>query len=421
MDSSFSDTKDRFLPAVAVLCAVAVPLLTFGRITIAVALTLMLAGILAGGHARGGLRRLSEALRSPLGLMVVLTAATWLPGAAMSHFPLRSLEAVLRTPLMLGLALFIWAVLAPATELHDTARKAFIAACCLAAAYCLAALSFWPDLYWSLKFTTLRAEPVSNELKGVAALSLFTIPLLIFFACRVAGPWRIASLACCVALGWVVWRTYNRAAIAGFLFEIAFVGGFMLLHARSRRVGVLALFAIGATGLAVGWWLYTTRLSYQRIAPHEDWLFPVWLIDYERQMIWGHVYKIAVKFPWFGIGANTINFAPGSDAPIPGTHGLHIVPAHPHDWVVEILSETGWVGLLALLATIAASFILLARGYRRSGDAKYLAAVAVASGYWGSGLFNFSYWSAWWQLAFYISVFFCALAPTGNGNPAGRD
>jgi len=48
----------------------------------------------------------------------------------------------------------------------------------------------------------------------------------------------------------------------------------------------------------------------------------------------------------------------------------------------------------------------------RTGNLGPIMTIAVLSGYWGAGLFNFSYWSAWWQLSFLISLVFCFASNT---------
>ena len=77
--------------------------------------------------------------------------------------------------------------------------------------------------------------------------------------------------------------------------------------------------------------------------------------------------------------------------------------------MVEIVAETGFLGLLILAATIFVVFYQLLAKYRHSDDLKYVAAIALMGGYWGSGLFNFSYWSAWWQLSFYLAMVLCLM------------
>ena len=96
--------------------------------------------------------------------------------------------------------------------------------------------------------------------------------------------------------------------------------------------------------------------------------------------------------------------------PLPGDEVLRMIPAHPHNWVVEVMAETGALGLLALLFTLVFFYVYLLLKYRKTGEAGYLMAILVFAGYWTSGLFNFSYWSAWWQLSFVLTTAFALSA-----------
>ena len=64
--------------------------------------------------------------------------------------------------------------------------------------------------------------------------------------------------------------------------------------------------------------------------------------------------------------------------------------------------------VMAALVGIAVPFLVFGR-----------AATAVSIGYWVSGLFNFSFWSAWWQVSFMVLLALC-LSHTrrpGAGSP----
>ena len=113
-----------------------------------------------------------------------------------------------------------------------------------------------------------------------------------------------------------------------------------------------------------------------------------------------------------------INYVPGAFDQIPG-YGYIYIPAHPHNWVLEVLAETGVVGLAPLVAVVAMMLARLIRDYLRSQDPAILAATAVSIGYWVSGLFNFSFWSAWWQVSFMILLALCLShrERPGGGSP----
>src|SRR3546814_6342496 len=49
---------------------------------------------------------------------------------------------------------------------------------------------------------------------------------------------------------------------------------------------------------------------------------------------------------------NVVNNLPGAHELIPGINAEYI-PAHPHNWILEILVETGWIGLALVVAILA--------------------------------------------------------------------
>ena len=169
----------------------------------------------------------------------------------------------------------------------------------------------------------------------------------------------------------------------------------------------LSIVVVGAVA-----WLQIIRAKLFEAAPNQDWLIPIWLLDFQRQVIWKHAIEFAMASPWIGIGVNTINFVPGADMVINGTNNLHVIPAHPHNWAIEIFAETGAIGLSVLLITLITLTYQTLLVARRTGNLGHIMAIAVMAGYWVSGLFNFSYWSAWWQLSFLISLTFCFASNT---------
>ncbi|MCH8237424.1 MAG: O-antigen ligase family protein, partial [Proteobacteria bacterium] len=135
-------------------------------------------------------------------------------------------------------------------------------------------------------------------------------------------------------------------------------------------------------------------------------ILPSWVIDWQRQTIWARTIEMAMKSPWFGNGINVINLLPGADMRMPA-NDLNVIPAHPHNWLVEVFAETGAIGALALLTLVLTLCLKLARDFLRSDDAALLAALLVNVGYWGSGLVGFSFWSAWWQVSYLLMTAFC--------------
>lgn len=77
--------------------------------------------------------------------------------------------------------------------------------------------------------------------------------------------------------------------------------------------------------------------------------------------------------------------------------------------------ETGVVGLslMAIALTFAAYGVL---SNLRAGMPGALAALGVFAAFWSASLFNFSIWSAWWQVSFLVLY---ALALAGKQQRSG--
>jgi O-antigen ligase len=406
----------------AALAGAAIPGLFFGRTAVAIVLLLALVALLVSARrgAAALIQRFWLHAATLTGVAMVMTLLAWMPGALMSSFPFRSFEAAARTLLFAGIALLIFSAICANVRMIELSAKAFVATTVAVTVLACIAITLLPELYWVLHLHGPLKTPLRNPLKGFTALVPLLLPVLFVCARRLQGNWAWAGGAAAVGLIYLIWETYNRAAVAGMIGGAFLVVLAMLLRGEHKRVigGMLAA-AVVSSGLVI-YYLKSTRYIFEGVVPGSDWLFPVWLVDYERQTIWQHVWNIAMKAPWFGIGPNTINFTPGADQVIPGTLNLHLVPSHPHNWFFEIAAEVGFVGLAALLVTIGVSMAVYACKYKKTGNSGYLAAIAICGGYWGSGLFNFSYWSAWWQMSFFLALALAALCAKAPDAGAGR-
>ena len=78
---------------------------------------------------------------------------------------------------------------------------------------------------------------------------------------------------------------------------------------------------------------------------------PTELIDPHRQFMWGFSIKIKIK-PLFGYGQDTSNFIKGSQKEIgsPYTGDMNFISSHPHNFIIELLLETGFLGLVSFFS-----------------------------------------------------------------------
>ena len=393
------------LRILAIMLGSALPIQVAGRGTIAGVLLIAFLCFLSLPHKSLYLKRVFEAAHGLVGVMLLLTFFLWLPNAFFSVDPIRSLESTVRTFAFVGLAALFWAVLVENEWARDLLMRSLLVASAFAVVIALIAETALPELFWFLHLRGWKSMPLGTSMKPFSALAVLIIPAFIWAGARLKGAWAVLAAANTIGFLAMVWLTYNRAAIAGLLGIIVIAAGLTALSHRRRLIRTtLPLTALAAvTGVLI--WLNTTRSSP---GYGDDLLFPVWLIDFQRQMIWNFAQGLFQQNFWFGMGANTINFAPGADALIPHTvTNLAIIPSHPHNWVLEVAVETGIFGILSLIGVIALTIVHNFQRFIKGRESTFFVAACIAAGYWVSGLFNFSFWSSWWQMSFVLMISFC--------------
>lgn len=400
------------------LIGIAVPAVAFGRSTMAVIAVIGLIAMLLSDLRPVAWARVRTEFATRSGMLAALTIAVWEISALGSNFQIRSSEAVLRTGLFGIAGIMVFAALRADPKGCRTAVRAFVIASAITAAFCIIVMTVLPNLYWLVHLKGWHGTKLQTELKGYTSLYVMIAPVLVWALFHETPRYRLLAIATLVGGTYLVWATNNRAAIAGFL-AMGLAIPFCWMTRRSTRKYLFATFAAAVLLLvAVLFWLRTSREWTDTSVPKGSWLFPVWLIDFQRQTTWEYTLEFAARAPWFGIGANTINFAPGADSPMPGDRNLHIIPAHPHNWSVELLAETGAVGLIAMLAAVGAAMLRMLKGFRHTGRSAFVVAVAIVTGYFASGLFNFSYWAAWWQVSFFVTTALALALPADGEDPA---
>ena len=405
-NATAAQTKEMIiLKVLMVLLSCAVPIQIMGRSALACTLILAFFCFFFLPQNIIYLKRALNAAWCPTGLMVLITALFWIPNIFYSIDPVRSLEAGSRTFVFICFATLFWAILVENKFLHGFFCRSIFLASGIAIIFALIAEIAVPGLYWFAHFKGWQYVPLGTSLKSFSALAVFMIPALLYVGLRLRGGWGVLALACSIGFIVLVGLTYNRAVIAGFVAIIVIFSGLVSWSSCSRIIRVVL--PIGAIAIFIGVmvWLNMTR---QRPDFVGDWYLPLWLVDYQRQIIWRFALELAEKNLLFGMGMNTINFAPGADVIIPKTlHNLKMIPSHPHNWILEIAAETGVFGLLSLLFAITISLIHMILKFFKDADICYLVSICISTGYWVSGLFNFSFWSAWWQVSFMIITALC--------------
>lgn len=403
------DAVPRSLPyrCLVVLTAAAIPSVVFGPAAVGVVLVVALLMYVPMAERRDSVAHLRTAVTTPASLLVLFVFLAWLPNVFLSPEPLRSLEAVARTLLYVGAAAVLWSALCNGAGFWAVQLLAAFAA--VAAVISLVSVLISPELLSLLRDGVWTEVDAALWLKPVASAMVLLIPCMPLATRKRERAWTSLATLTVVGLVCLMVLTVTRSAIAGTItMGVAWACLTML---RQRRVGwalLVGMLAFAIVAAAIGW-LYVTRSGMSDMGV--DLFAPEWLIDPHRQAIWQYAWQLGEGHRWFGTGANAIDRLPESvkHMHLPGT-SAEWLPSHPHNWVIEIAVETGFLGLVALLALIVAILVRLVRDYLVHGDAAVLATILVWTGFWSSGMFNFSFWSSWWQASFLVITAICLAA-----------
>lgn len=405
-----------------------VPLLVSGQSTEAVLLVLGLVLALAT-PARGALLLgLAETLKSPLGLACAVMLLAWLPSVGLSLSPMQSLPIWGRSIGLMLAAALIATFLARSPLAREIASKTLVIGALACAALLLIGLVGGSPFFALFRGLPFRPFDVGLFLKYYASVAACLAPVVLFAGSRLGGVWWRASwLYPLLALA-VVLVLGSGAALLG-LVAATVVGSLVWLagvpRLRWSSLGGLALLV--ALGLAFIGYLFAQAPSPPPAeaivegrydGPLETPL-PLWLVDAHRQQIWGFSLDKALERPWFGFGLDRSNYVPGADLMLVKFNQA-IVPAHPHNWLIEVLLDSGFVGLAAIigvLGVLAWRWRRIARQDRALGAAGF----GLIAAFFASSLLNFSFWTTWWQTVFLVlSAILTAHAPQAPlARPAG--
>ncbi|MDC3091059.1 O-antigen ligase family protein [Rickettsiales bacterium] len=141
-----------------------------------------------------------------------------------------------------------------------------------------------------------------------------------------------------------------------------------------------------------------------------NFIIPTSIVDAHRQIIWGFSLSKYKNKPLLGIGPDSSNFMKGSQENIghPSTGDMNYIPSHPHNFFIELLLETGLLGILTFSSLIIYVNYYIAKRYSRLSSG-YL--IFFNGYFWGSSLVNFSFWASWWQGSYFLilAIIFSAM------------
>jgi len=372
-----------------------------GRAVFAAALAVgVLATLLSPGWS-GTLQTFRRAARTPQLTMAAAVMVAWVPSTVFSYLPWASVQVLARMALFLLLGIWVYAYFSARPQALDLLLKTLFVGLAFGVAIANLGTLAFPDVMVLIKgrqaSSTVQAILM---VKSFASAAVILVPFVVWAGWRLGDAWKGGSLALAAALFALTVLAGSRAGMAGLLGALMIVLIACATHGRSRRLaaGLVLVIVVAVAATLV----HLSGRLYGGAVPEEILLLPPWLIDPHRQVIWQYTLDLAAQRPWTGWGINTINLVPQLPGTAPIEYGVPVLPSHPHNWIIEVFSETGIIGGVPMLVAVALQFFAMLRRYRTGGEAKVLAALAASAAFWISGLFNFSFWSAWWQVSFVL-------------------
>lgn len=332
-------------------------------------------------------QRIRAMLVSPMGLSIGGMFGCWAVGVLFSYDSLGSLRIGGRTALFLLASLLLWSALKAHAGAHQLMLKTLVVSSLLIAI----------GVIFSFNGVVMTVYHPDMAFKPYAASVMCLIPAVVWAGRKLNGRWRWLGYGFVPLALVIIVQTFNRAALAGFITVILTVALVLILNKHRFAKAWLAVILLGALGGLA--FIFTREMH----TPVVDGLYlPRWLVDPHRQYIWQFAFESFLNSPWTGTGIDQSNYIPGAGLPAPGFDGTTAtLPSHPHNGVLEILTETGVLGFLPFVFVIGGTFWRLLKRSWTSPDEANMALLVLMAGFWSSALFNFSIWSTWWQLTLF--------------------
>lgn len=401
--------------AASVLAGLAIPLAAFGPAPPGVALALAVILVLVAPSRLELLSALWRGLRTPLGLGLTAMFVLWLPSVVDSLDPLRSLQVWARMIGFIAAAALLFDFLRRSPRAGEACLRAIVISACACALVALVGIYAASPIYAVFRGGAAVKMDVALALKAYGSAVACLVPVVLWAGHRLGRSWRLLGFAYAAAGVVLIVAAKSNAGLLGLV--VGAVVGVASSAAGLVRRSWLVLAAWAAL-VAVALIVVLARLP--GLPPGEvieqrgalevgQAALPTWLVDAHRQGIWAFGRDRFLEAPVFGHGIDVSNFLPGASVRASFPSGeQEILPAHPHNWFLEVLLETGVVGAVALLAVLA----LLVRELSKRVPDRWSAAAAGAlfAAFWSSSFFNFSVWAAWWQLTFLVLIAIIAAA-----------
>ena len=388
--------RPKLLHIAAIFVGISVPSLLLGRAVIG--LTLAVAFILVA--LAGNFKENQEYIKSLLNKRILTTLGIVIAATAVNvPFSLRpelSIEAWARSWVILGLVTYVLV----AVRGH---LPVILLSCAIGLPIALVA-----DL---LK---LVVDFKASANKAAINSFLLILPIVLYYYYR-------RSIRLLFLLGGSTFFAYilaiyyhqSKASLAGLImisFGVVILVSLQKLS-RKQAFSLMALWLVVSASI-MAYWLPTvmewTSQEYSRLG-----VVPTWIIDLHRQLIWIFSIDLAGESPWVGFGLNASNYHPMANETIASYFGegyqqlknlahIKVIPSHPHNWILEMILDAGLIGFIPVFALVVLLFWQNMKAFFRTANFKFIVLMAVNIGFWGMGLFNFSFWSTWWQASYFL-------------------
>lgn len=343
------------------------------------------------------------------GYAICATSVFWLISSLSSIEPAKSLATWSRTIALITLAYVLISFLSSSERLLKRSIKALISTSIFVltiSAFSLYVNEFPFEIYRIFKGPD---SILLQTLKPYCSVSVCILPVVLWGGWRYRKFWAVLAI---LHLPMTALLIYGKgvqpglSSIFGLFASIALVGIIASFkHFSARIVWIVVASLVVSITVAASYVIYQLPSPPVSETPTPNLMFP----DWHRQVIWGFTAAVVKGAPFLGVGPNTVNLVFGANEIIPGMNQEYI-PAHPHNWPLEIAAETGMLGFASLAITLLLALKCLGRIALRGNSAAW-AAIALLGAFWCSSLANFSVWSAWWLtvLCVLISLTIAAL------------
>lgn len=400
----------------AILIGLIVPSGAFGYIgPMAFAVMALLAGMSVPDRRVHARHLMVCATRHPIGLLCILMLVLWLPSLGPSPTPVESIKTWVRVAMVLGGATYLWSILDHNDALTRLSRDAFLYGFAGALTLVVASILVFPDVMISLRGSAELGP--WRPCKPFASAAACAAPLLVWLAWEHNGRPRVAALTALALSIVIMVASESRSSIAGLAAAILVGLTILALNRPRLRLPILLIAIVLLATVAV--YLIFLRGCTENglsgaLCPRVEALgvmhFPLWLVDYHRQHIWAFVLDRVPETLWFGHGLNAIAHIPGADQLVPGINQAFI-PSHPHNWLIEVLAETGLFGLVPLLLLVVGTFVSDSVAIVRTGDIRRVVRLTTMTAFWVAAGFNFSLWAPWWHTSFLFLLVILSARP----------